>query len=329
MNIISPMASGNGAYIIHQNLQQTIKNYQVCNYNPWWTLLPITLPYLCQLKSADIIHTTPDYGIFFYNKKIPQIISFHGYALDSFLRQYSGMLQKIHCATDLKWFTQASLQRASKVTSVSQFTADLVRKDLAYHGEIKVIYNGVDINRFFPKKRLPQTPIKVLFAGNLTRRKGADLLPKIAKKLKPGIRILYTSGLRQHTSLANFPNLQALGSIPYNKMPVLYQDIDILLFPTVREGFGLVAAEAMACGLPVVATNCSSLPEILIDGKSGFLCELGNADDFAEKINLLADSLELRKEMGEFNRARVESLFTEKRMIKEYQQLFEEVMDLK
>jgi glycosyltransferase involved in cell wall biosynthesis len=99
------------------------------------------------------------------------------------------------------------------------------------------------------------------------------------------------------------------------------------LFPTVREGFGLVAAEAMACGLPVVATNCSSLPEIVVDGKGGFLCELGNAEEFAEKINLLANSPELRREMGEFNRARVETLFTEERMIKEYQQLFEEVMD--
>ncbi|MCK5716706.1 MAG: glycosyltransferase, partial [Thiomargarita sp.] len=81
------------------------------------------------------------------------------------------------------------------------------------------------------------------------------------------------------------------------------------------------------CGVPVVATNCSSLPEIVVDGKSGFLCELGNAADFAEKINILAQSPELRQKMGEFNRERVERLFTEERMIQEYQQLFEEVMD--
>lgn len=327
MNIISPMPTGNGAYILHKNLQHAITHYQVCPYSPWWTLLPITLPYLCHLKSADLIHTTPDYGIFFNQKKIPHIVSFHSYVLDALTHQYSGRLQRLHHSTDLKWFTQASLKRATQVTSVSQFTANLVRNDLAYHDDIRVIYNGVDIHRFVPRKRSAKTPIKVLFAGNLTRRKGADLLPDIAQKLDKDIHILYTSGLRAHKRFSVSPVLKALGVIPYDNMPALYQEIDILLFPTVREGFGLVAAEAMACGVPVVATNCSSLPEIVVDGKSGFLCELGNAADFAEKINILAQSPELRQKMGEFNRERVERLFTEERMIQEYQQLFEEVMD--
>ena len=58
-------------------------------------------------------------------------------------------------------------------------------------------------------------------------------------------------------------------------MPERYGSMDILLMPSVREGFGLSIAEAMACGLPVVATNCSAIPELIDDGKGGFLCPPG------------------------------------------------------
>jgi glycosyltransferase involved in cell wall biosynthesis len=110
-------------------------------------------------------------------------------------------------------------------------------------------------------------------------------------------------------------------------MPNRYRQMDILLMPTVREGFGLAVAEAMACGLPVVASNCSSIPELIDDGKGGFLCPIGDVKAFAEKINLLAESPGLRKEMGQYNRARIEKKFTLERMVKEYQKVFSEVLD--
>jgi glycosyltransferase involved in cell wall biosynthesis len=82
----------------------------------------------------------------------------------------------------------------------------------------------------------------------------------------------------------------------------------------------------MACGLPVVASNCSAIPELIDNGKGGFLCPVGDVAAFSEKINLLADSPKLRHEMGEYNRAKVEKMFTIERMVNEYQGLFEEVL---
>ncbi len=96
--------------------------------------------------------------------------------------------------------------------------------------------------------------------------------------------------------------------------------------PTVREGFGMAVAEAMACGLPVVASDCSSIPELIDDGKGGYLCPVGDVKAFAEKINLLAESPNLRREMGEYNRTKVEKMFTLEKMAKGYQELFEEVL---
>jgi len=326
MNIFSPMATGNGAYVVHEALAHGMQGYNLYDYNPYWTLLPPLLPFVFGDNKADIIHTTPDYGCFAKLKNTPLVITCHNLVLDQFMMAYSSFAQRIHYKTDLRYFTKKSLALASVVTSVSQFTADLVRKELGYGGEIKVIYNGVDENLFCPAKKPSAKKVKVLFSGNLTRRKGADLLPLIAKRLDPGIEILYTKGLRTKNSLPDLPNLKNVGTIPFSEMPRVCQDADILLFPTVREGLPLAVIEAMACGLPVVSTDCSSLPELIIDGKGGYLCDMGNVNEFAARINELAGSPGLRRDMGQFNRERVEEKFTLQRMVDDYRNMFEQIL---
>jgi len=329
MNIYSPMATGNGAYVVHRMLESGIRGYEVCPYSPWWTLIPPVLYAFCRKSGQDIIHTTPDYAVFSSRRRTPLVITFHGYGLDSAMRQYNSPLQNLHYATDLKWFTRKAILRASAITAVSRFTAELICRNTGLQREVRVIYNGIDETLFRPTatSRPRARDISVLFSGNLIRKKGADLLPEIARRLNPGIRILYTSGLRNNKRLPAHPALLGMGRLPHEAMPQLYNQCDILLFPTVREGFGLAAAEAMACGLPVVASNCSSLPEVVDHGKGGFLCAPGDVAEFADCINTLADSPNMRSEMGEYNRARVERDFTLARMISEYRILFSEILD--
>ncbi|MBU1181088.1 MAG: glycosyltransferase family 4 protein [Proteobacteria bacterium] len=329
MRIISPMATGNGAYVVHKTLESRTPGYQVIPYNPYMTLFPPSLILLGRFSRAGLIHTAPDYAFFHLRKNIPLILTFHNYVLDRFMQDYSSTLQNIHYQTDLKIFTKLAVGKANTITAVSRFTANLVRQEMKLPDNIKVIYNGIDHALFTPKKsnhKKQANKINVLFCGNLTRRKGAQWLVPIAERLDRNINIFYTSGLRSSGMLADHSQLQCLGAVPYYKMPAVYQDADILLFPTVREGFGLVAAEAMSCGLPVVATDCSSLPELIDNGKGGFLCPLGDVDAFADKIRLLAENPQLRREMGEYNRAKVEKMFTLDRMVRQYQELFEEVL---
>jgi len=320
------MATGNGAYILHKNIEQKIKGYSVLPFNPYRTLFPPLLLPLGRFKQVEIIHTTPDYGIFHWRNKIPLILTFHGFVLDEFIQRYSSLLQAIHYKTDLRWFTHLAISRAFQLTAVSQFTADLAKKELSFDGKIKVIYNGIDQHVFYPKKTKNNRKIQILFAGNLTQKKGVHWLLPIINRLNSNIEILYTNSSKKLNYL-NHPRIRPLGRIAYQKMVDVYQQVDILLFPTVREGFGLVVAEAMACSLPVVASDCSSLPELIDHGKGGFLCPVGDVAAFAEKINLLADNAFLRNEMGEYNRVKVESKFTLDRMICEYKVLFEKTLD--
>lgn len=327
MQIHSPIASGNGAYIIHRLLAENLNNYHLCAYNPWLTAFPPALYAICRHGNPDIIHTTPDYSIFNKRKNTPLILTFHNYVLDQYMAPYSSTLQRLHYATDLRFLTRKALKNATVLTAVSQFIADLVAEDMNVEKKIRVIYNGINENHFTPRKPARNGKIKVLFSGNLSRRKGANLLPEIARNLSPGIEIVYTTGLRATRKLPDHPALTCAGSIPYSEMPDLYKSADILLFPSVREGFGLAAAEAMACGLPVVATDCSALPELVDHGRGGLLCAPGDAVAFANSINRLATSASLRREMGEYNRARIEKQFTVSHMVRAYSDLFEETLD--
>lgn len=324
--ILSPMATGNGAFILHKIIEAGLSDYKVIPYHPLWTLTPPFLPLFCRANHPTLIHTSPDYGWFFQKRGAPLVLTFHNYVLDPFMRAYSTRVQSLHYRTTLRWFTRMALTSAALVTSVSQFTARLVAQELRYKKGIRVIYNGIDTTRFVPSRKVEERgPIRVLFSGNLIIRKGMHFLPEIARLLNPGIEIVVTRGMRKSSLLPPSPRFKDVGSVPYEAMPTLYQQSHILLFPTVREGFGLAAVEAMACGLPVVATNCSSLPELIVEGRGGFLCDLGDSRMFAERINALADSPSLRQEMGTFNRQRAEELFSMERMLSEYRDLFAKV----
>ncbi|MGH8550494.1 MAG: glycosyltransferase family 4 protein [Methylococcales bacterium] len=322
------MATGNGAHVLHKSLETSISGYRVASYSPWLTLFPPVLKLVGRELKADLIHTTPDYAIFHACRDVPLIITFHGYAIDTLLHPYSSLLQRIHGRTDLRWFTRLAVERANALTAVSHFTANLARRDLGIDRPIRVIHNGIDESRFTPTStRRSEGAVKVLFCGNLTRRKGAHWILPIAESLDDGIQILYTQGLRTRSVLPEHPRLSCVGNIPYQAMPELYRDVDILLVPTVREGLPMAALEAMACGIPVVASDCSSLPELIDQGKGGFLVRTGDVEAFAERINFLANSSELRREMGQFNRARVEAKFTRQQMVAAYDVLFSELLD--
>jgi len=325
--IISPMATSSGAYVLHKMLEDRISCYTVRGYPPKLTFMPFFLPLFIKTYDADLIHTVPDYGLFFYKPRKPMVTTIHHYMCDGKMDPYSSFLQRIHYRTDLKWYIKRSLVLSDVITAVSNYTARHVRKNIKISQTIHVIKNGIDESFFRPfHSRPPSKKLKVLFSGNLTKRKGAQWLPLIAKKLNSGIKINCTGGFRKEIHNYFSSQINWLGNIEHFDMPSIYGQHDILLAPSTREGFGLAIAEAMACGLPVVASDCSAIPELIDDSRGGFLCPVGDVECFAEKINLLADSPQTRLEMGQYNRLKIEKYFTVKRMVNEYKKLFETIL---
>lgn len=96
---------------------------------------------------------------------------------------------------------------------------------------------------------------------------------------------------------------------------------DVFVFPSYREGLPVALMEAMAAGVPVVASRIRGNVDLVEDGVNGFLCDPQDAADFAEKINLLADNVELREKMGNSNRMAIQKFDTEI-VIRELQNIY-------
>ena len=106
----------------------------------------------------------------------------------------------------------------------------------------------------------------------------------------------------------------------------LYSISDVKWLLSEKESFGLVLLEAMACGVPCVGTNIGGIPEVIDDGKTGFLCELGDVEAVAERtINLLQDD-RLHATMAENALQTVYTRFYSKEIVQQYEAIYASLM---
>jgi glycosyltransferase involved in cell wall biosynthesis len=188
--------------------------------------------------------------------------------------------------------------------------------------KISVIYNGIDLKQLdiLPDILLYQrgdNEVVIGNAGRLVVQKGQKFLIEMAVLLKrKGInyKILIAGegplekSLKQMAVRAGVETRMAfLGFV--SNVKAFMDNIDIFVLPSVWEGFGYVLTEAMACRKPVVAFNNSSNPEIVADGKTGFLVEPLDIPAFAQKVECLISDPHLRETFGHAGRKRVEDFF--------------------
>lgn len=132
--------------------------------------------------------------------------------------------------------------------------------------------------------------VAVTFAGPIESEEVAQRLEELQKEYSGRVNYMgYVEDVRERTAI--------------------FRGADVFMFTTLRDVFGLVLLHAMAEGVPVVASREGAIPEIVADGQTGFLCEKGKAEDFAQKIiHFLSDDT-LRKKMSVDSRARFESFY--------------------
>lgn len=325
-SVRSVMPSGNGACIVHAELSKTLYGYELEACNPYLASIPgLPSRALRQwLGGADVVHLSPNTGHIPLPSGKRRVLSFHSFDIDPTDMQQASIAQRIYYRRVLRPAIIAACASADRIVAVSRYVADCIRRhNLAGKMPLDVIYNGIDTERFRPISEVDRDrPLRVLFVGNPSPRKGFHLLTALAEKLPAGVELAFTTGLRDQQVRSIHPRLVSLGSVPYSKMHLAYQQADILLFPAYREGFGLCVAEAMSCGLPVISTNCSAIPELITDGRGGFLVPPGDFPAMLEKTLLLIQETGLRDSMGAWNRTRAIECFDRKRMANDYQAIF-------
>jgi glycosyltransferase involved in cell wall biosynthesis len=103
-----------------------------------------------------------------------------------------------------------------------------------------------------------------------------------------------------------------VGKVPHDEIPAYMASADVFVLPSLSEGFGIAALEAMAMGLPIIATKVGGLLEIIKDGENGFLVEPRNPVEIAEKCVLLLTNDDLRASISRNNREKAKDYSWEK-----------------
>lgn len=194
----------------------------------------------------------------------------------------------------------------------------------------EVIYNGIDTSRFKLKSSYNHKDnFTVTMVGRLDGSKDFDTLISIASKLAKTIDNLKINIVGDGTDRARLEELakasEATGIVNFlgrrSDVPDIVHDSDLFVFLNkFLEGFGLALVEAMSCGLPVVTYDLGANSEIVDDGVDGFL--VSTQEELMEKINSIANSEELAKELGQNARKKVEEKFDVKVMVEEYEKRY-------
>jgi len=211
------------------------------------------------------------------------------------------------------------------------------------------IYNGIEVEQYFKNEfdadafreriGIPQAAIVLTTVGRLVPVKGhifllealSAVLAALQEQGDHQLRCLIVGDGELRESLQC--KAKGLGLADYVVFLGHQEDVtpylmvsDVFVLPSLNEGFGLVIAEAMASGLPVVATRVGGVPEIVIDGETGVLIPAKDAKALAEGIlTILQDRPRLRQ-MGEANRKRVREAFSLEKMNHEVELLYKEVL---
>lgn len=104
---------------------------------------------------------------------------------------------------------------------------------------------------------------------------------------------------------------------------------DLFMLPSEQESFGLAALEAMSCGVPVIASDAGGLPEVVVEGETGFLCKVGDVETMAARAIQLLNDREMHREFGEAAVHRVRTEFCAARVIPQYEDLYRRVLGIK
>lgn len=206
----------------------------------------------------------------------------------------------------------AEYQESHAVTVPSQFARRSFIERGFNNDRVFVCPYGVDLSEFHPAPKRDNI-FRVIHVGQITIRKGIGHLLKAVEPLVRKHRIeLWLVGeidpriqplLNQYRGIFDYK-----GVSPRNALWQLYSQASVLVLASVEEGLAYVQAQAMACGLPVIATANTGAEDLFTDGVEGFIVPIRSPEAIREKIEWMIDNAELRDQMALAALARVKSL---------------------
>jgi glycosyltransferase involved in cell wall biosynthesis len=319
-------------------------NFRIMNRNISFSLFLEATEYQIDILHAHLTNSPNDFAVPRYTKgkNIPLIVTYHGDPE----RNMGGIIYKTGVVFYAKYILDKVLSHADVIISPSGYYISESRFLGKYRDKIVVIPNGINIEDFdipYSKEEcrdklgLPIDENMILFVGILSPYKGPDVLvramPEISKKNRDTKLVFVGSGgmreelekLCKKTGVEK--NVKFAGFVEENLKPLYYRAADVFCLPSTMstESFGIVNLEAMACGVPIVASKIGGIPDVVKDGENGLLVPPRDSGALADVIIYLLENEDIRERMGKNGRKKVEDYSWEK-IAEETENVYETVL---
>ena len=283
-------------------------------------------PRIAALGGFDIVHcqfgSAANMGLILRRAGVvscPLVVSFRGSDITSYLRRKPRVYRLLK-------------EEGALFLPVCGHFRDLLLWMGFWPERIKVLYSGIDCGAFAYRRPRPLSdgPARLIALGRLTEKKGFSFLIQAVSRLAAAgreVRLLVVGRGPQYRGLRDLIERLGLGDrvelrdwVSHQEVAALLRESDILVMPSVtdsggeQEGIPNVVKEAMAVGLPVIATRHSGLPELVLDGKTGFLVPERDVRALSDRIEFLIDNPALWPEIAEAARSNIEKTFDREKL---------------
>jgi L-malate glycosyltransferase len=245
--------------------------------------------------------------------------------------------------------TKFSIEQSNAITTISKHLKEATRQEFCIECPIEVIYNFIDADYY---KRVPNEALRKSLAPNGEKiilhvstfrpvKRITDCIEVIARMRslesgngsRFGVKLLMCGDGPERADaeclawkLGVEDSVIFEGKQPQAQIRDYLSIADLFLLPSQTESFGLVALEAMACEVPVIATRVGGLPEVVLEGETGFLFEVGDVQGMAEAAVRVLNDTQERERIGRRGREIALANFTTEKIIPQYEALYESVV---
>lgn len=314
--------------------------YPLFEYAPYETALASKLVDVIKYEKLDVLHVhyaIPHAAVAYMAK---QILKTHNIDIPVVTTLHGTDITLVGSDKSFAPVVEFSINNSDGVTAVSQYLKDKTQETFNIKGEIEVIHNFIDFNRFrktdkehFKKAIAPDGEKVLAHISNFRKVKRVDDVIRIFEKIHAQIpsRLLLIGDGPQRPKIETMcreiglcSEIRFLGK--QDAVEELLAVSDLFILPSGNESFGLAALEAMACQVPVISSDIGGLPEVNVDGVTGYLCSVGDIDDMAQKgIHILEDADRLATFKA--NALRQAETFSIDKILPSYESYYQRVID--
>lgn len=318
----------------------TVSKYPLFDFPPYELALASRLVDVVRFEKLDVLHVhyaIPHASAAFMAK---QILATYGISIPVVTTLHGTDITLVGNDRTYKPVVEFSINKSDGVTAVSEHLKKDTYRFFDIQKDIRVITNFIDLSRFslkpkdhFKKAIAPEGEKILVHTSNFRRVKHAQDVVRIFAKVNaviPSKLLMVGDGQDRPECEQLARDLGVSGNVRFLGKQDAVEEIlsvsDLFLMPSQSESFGLAALEAMACKVPVISSNTGGLPELNVEGVTGFLRDVGDVDGMAERaIYILEDEERLAKfKENALEHART---FELSNILPQYEAMYQEVID--